>query len=230
MRSVLTKLFYGLIYSAPVTLLTLAACGGGGGGGAAIIESLLGGTTSGLTSNGLVLQNNGADNLTVSGATSGVTGFTFSQKVVEGDTYNISVFAQPSTPTRQNCAVTAGASGVMPATNLNSVAVDCVDVFGVRVAVRNSNHDGLKLVNTYTLSGEAQAHSEVLAVSAVGLTVTRTVEFNTLLPENASYDVTVDTHPTAETCSFQSTASSVSATEVSGVIPTSDVTFNLTCA
>jgi hypothetical protein len=231
MRFVLNELGFGLLYAAPVALLTLAACGGGGGsnGGATIIESFLGGTTSGLTSNGLVLRNNGGDDLAVQGAASGVAGFTFSQKVAEGATYNVTVGAQPSSPDRQSCAVTAGASGVMPASNIANIAVNCMNVFGLRVDVLNLTTQGLVLQNDYFLSSEGYAlpHSDVLAVTSGNPFQTRTFEFGNLLPISATYDVSVYAQPTGQSCSFH-TASAVSAVSVSGVIST-DTAVQLNC-
>lgn len=226
MRSISVKLFYGLLYLAPVALLTLVACGGGGGGGAAIIKSLLGGSTTGLTSNGLVLQNNGSDDLVISGVVSGVAGFAFSQKVAEGVAYSITVLAQPDTPSRQECGVT-GASGVMPASNLSSVLVGCVNVFGVGMEIHNLATEGLTLQNHYILN--SQDYYDMLAVSAIGFGQVNLIpiEFGTLLPASTVYDVLVAAQPTAHSCSFQS-ASSVSPTSISGVI-TTDVTLVLNC-
>ncbi len=81
------------------------------------ISSYLGGSLSGLTSNGLVLAN-GANNLTVS---SGSTTFTMPVAVSYGSNYSIAVQTQP---TGQTCAVTNG-SGSMPASDVSTVAVSC---------------------------------------------------------------------------------------------------------
>jgi hypothetical protein len=225
------KLVYGLIYAAPVVLLTLAACGGGGGGsgGSAIVESFLAGTTSGLTSDGLVLRNNGSDNLVVPGVASGVTGFRFSQKIREGAAYNVSILTQPSSPLRQTCEVTAGASGVMPAGDIANIVVGCMNVFGLRVDVYNLNNPGLILQNDYLLSleGYASPHSDVLAVASGNPGQTRTFEFGSLLPISAVYDVSVYAQPSGQSCSFH-TGSAVSAVSVSGVIST-DTTVQLNC-
>ena len=77
----------------------------------------IGGTVSGLTGTGLVLQDNGGDNLPVSGNGS----FTFPTALASGSPYSATVFAQP---TGQNCSVTAGSGNVGNA-NVTNVQVNC---------------------------------------------------------------------------------------------------------
>ena len=77
----------------------------------------IGGTVSGLTGTGLVLQNNGGDNraVTADGA------FTFATAIGAGAAYGVTVLTQPSgqTCTAQNGSGTANA-------NVTNVAVSCV--------------------------------------------------------------------------------------------------------
>ena len=76
----------------------------------------IGGSVSGLSGNGLVLQNNGGDNLSV-----GADGaFTFSRQVKKGGGYSVTVFAEPS---GRQCTV-AGGSGTATS-DVTSVAVNC---------------------------------------------------------------------------------------------------------
>jgi len=77
----------------------------------------VGGTVSGL-SGGVTLQNNGADDLVVNADGS----FTFATPVKEGDTYAVTVSAQP---TDQTCTVTNG-SGTVTA-DVADVTVACTD-------------------------------------------------------------------------------------------------------
>ena len=70
------------------------------------------------TGGGLVLQDNGSDNLPVSANGS----FTFSQGIATGANYKVTVMTQPSSPT-QNCTVTND-SGTATASGTN-VKVDC---------------------------------------------------------------------------------------------------------
>ena len=63
----------------------------------------IGGTISGLTGTGLVLQDNGGDNLTITGNGS----FTFATALTSGSSYDVTVLTQPSSPS-ETCAVTDG--------------------------------------------------------------------------------------------------------------------------
>ncbi|MCB1194511.1 MAG: DUF1554 domain-containing protein, partial [Leptospiraceae bacterium] len=74
----------------------------------------IGGTISGLTSSGLVLQNNSTDDLSID---SGSTSFTFSTKTT---TYDVTVSTQPSD---LNCTVSDG-SGTAT-TDITSVSITC---------------------------------------------------------------------------------------------------------
>jgi hypothetical protein len=76
----------------------------------------VGGTITGLAS-GMVLQNNGGDNLTLNANGS----FTFPTPVAAGSTYNVTVLTQPIGAT---CTVTNG-SGTIGGANVTNVAVTC---------------------------------------------------------------------------------------------------------
>jgi hypothetical protein len=80
----------------------------------------IGGTITGLATNDSVVLQNGADQLTV--AANGT--FTFTNPVVTGGSYSVSVLTQPSTPTPEVCTVTNG-SGTVGATNVSNVVVTC---------------------------------------------------------------------------------------------------------
>jgi hypothetical protein len=108
--------------------LALTACGGSGEPSAPppappppppppAVTHAVGGTIAGL-SGSVVLQNNGADNLTVS-----VNGsFTFVTRVNSGGAYAVTVLTQPAT---QTCAVTSGAGTA--AADVTQVSVACTD-------------------------------------------------------------------------------------------------------
>ncbi len=98
----------------------------------------IGGSVSGLDGTGLVLQNNGGDNLTISANGS----FTFATLVASGATYNVTVLTQPSTPA-QTCTVTGG-MGTATA-NVTSVQVVCPAVF---------NTVGGQIVGLYVPTGQ----------------------------------------------------------------------------
>src|SRR5271169_6520077 len=78
----------------------------------------IGGMVSGLTGTGLVLQDNGGDNLTITAGGS----FTFPTKVTGGKPFSVTVLTQPTTPA-QTCTVTGG-TGTANA-NVTTVVVTC---------------------------------------------------------------------------------------------------------
>jgi N-acetylneuraminic acid mutarotase len=78
----------------------------------------IGGTVSGLAGTGLVLQNNGGNNLPVNANGS----FTFTTPVASGGTYDVTVLTQPSNPV-QSCGTT-NAIGTANA-NVTNVSVIC---------------------------------------------------------------------------------------------------------
>ena len=82
-------------------LAALTACGGGGngggGGGGGVASYTVGGMVSGLTGTGLVLRDNGGDDLTL--AADGA--FVFTTKVANGAAYSVMVYTQPASPAMQ---------------------------------------------------------------------------------------------------------------------------------
>lgn len=79
----------------------------------------VGGNVTGLTSNDLVLQNNGSDDLPIIADGS----FTFTTKLADTATYAVTVSTQP---TSQTCSVTNG-SGTIAAADVTNIALTCVD-------------------------------------------------------------------------------------------------------
>ena len=81
----------------------------------------LGGTITGLRSNGLVLAN-GSMQLTVP---AGVPSFRFVKALPADSTYGVSVLTQPSDPSGQTCTVSNGA-GTIGASDVTSITVNCI--------------------------------------------------------------------------------------------------------
>lgn len=79
----------------------------------------VGGTVSGLTGSGLVLQNNAADDLPITADGP----FTFSTELADAAGYAVTVSTQP---TGQTCSVSNG-SGTIAAADVISVVVNCMD-------------------------------------------------------------------------------------------------------
>jgi hypothetical protein len=91
----------------------------------------IGGTTSGLGGAGLVLQNNGTDNLSISANGS----FTFATLVAEGAPYNITVLQQPS---GQTCVVTNN-TGTMGVSDVTNISINCsVALLSITIAPSSS--------------------------------------------------------------------------------------------
>lgn len=85
-----------------------------------LVNFTVGGSVSGLSGSGLVLQNNGGDILPVSAN----GGFTFSTAVASGAAYSVSVLTQPSLP-NQDCTVSNG-TGTVTNADITTVVVDCI--------------------------------------------------------------------------------------------------------
>ena len=101
--------------------LLMVGCGGGDGGGSggsggggSLTTYSIGGTVTGLTGSGLVLQTNAGDVAPVSKAGA----FTFPNALGSGAAYTVTVKTQPSTPA-QNCVVTNG-SGTVGTANITT--------------------------------------------------------------------------------------------------------------
>ena len=92
----------------------------------------VGGSISGLTSGGLVLQDNAGDNLTVP---ANATTFTFATGLKTGATYAATILTQPSAPA-EVCTLTNG-SGTIASSNITNISVSCVRI-GQFVFVANS--------------------------------------------------------------------------------------------
>ena len=84
-------------------------------------DTTVGGNVTGLEGDGLVLQNNGADDEPI--ATDG--DFTFDTLVAPGTNYSVTVKTQPSNPA-QKCTVARG-WGSVPAGGVSDVLVTCTD-------------------------------------------------------------------------------------------------------
>lgn len=80
----------------------------------------IGGTVTGLSGVGLVLRNNGGDDLTV--AASGAV--TFSSPVATGEKYAVVVKTQPVLP-GQFCTVSGG-TGTVGTANVTDIAIECI--------------------------------------------------------------------------------------------------------
>lgn len=157
----------------------------------------VGGTVSGLTASGLVLQNNGGDNLVVP---ANATTLEFATPVAFGGSYNVTVLTQP---VGQTCTVGSGA-GSNVAAAVGDVAIVCsVDTFDIGGSISNLIGSGLVLRNN---------GADDLSVPASSTSF----QFATPVAYGGSYSVTVQQQPTTQTCGVSNGAgTNVSANIVS---------------
>lgn len=103
-----------------VLLMGIAGCGGGSDDTAVPpVPYSVSVTVSGLAGSGLVLQNNGGNDLAVNSNNT----FTFSTQVADGSGYSVTVKTEPDTPA-QGCRVQYG-SGTISGAAVNNVLVTC---------------------------------------------------------------------------------------------------------
>jgi hypothetical protein len=98
---------------------------GGDGGGGGSTDYTVGGTVSGLVGTGLVLQNNGGDDLSISSDGT----FTFATALFDADTFHVTVLTPPS---GQACSI-VNASGTISGANVTDVTVTCTDTNVVEI-------------------------------------------------------------------------------------------------
>jgi len=180
-----------------IVSLLLGGCGGGGGGGNPVKNFSfysIGGNTTGLAGT-LVLQNNSGDNLTVT--TDG--NFSFATSILNGNTYDVSIYTQPL---GQTCTVSSGA-GTVSGSDINDVAVVCT-------------------TNTYSVGGTISGLTGTVLLqnnSGDNLTVTAngSFTFTTPVASGSIYIVSVFTQPAGQTCSVSTGAGIISGNNVNNV-------------
>lgn len=81
----------------------------------------VGGSVTGLNGAGLVLSNNGSDDLTINADGS----FTFTSFLADGASYSVTVKGQPGS---QICTVSNGSTGTISGANISDVVVTCTNL------------------------------------------------------------------------------------------------------
>ena len=160
----------------------------------------VGGTVSGLEGTGLVLQNNGGDDLSISADGS----FTFATALADGSGYDVTVLTQPGSPS-QSCSVSNG-SGTLSGANVTDVAVSCsTDTFTVGGTVSGLEGSGLVLQNN---------GGDDLSISSDG-----SFTFATALADGSSYAVTVLSQPgsPSQSCSVSNGSGTLAGADVTNV-------------
>ena len=160
----------------------------------------VGGSITGLGTGLTVVLRNAVTGEDLSRSTNGA--YTFATAQASGASYNVSVLTQP---TGQTCTV-ANASGTVASANVGNVNVSCT---GNTYTVRGS------------LSGLGAGLSVVLRNTVTGENLTRNADggftFATAQATGASYNVSVQTHPTGQTCTVSNGSGTIGTSNVVNV-------------
>jgi hypothetical protein len=166
---------------------------------------------TGLLGTGLVLQNNGGDDLLIS-----MNGnFNFPTKLLTGIDYSITILNQPSSPT-QICSVSSGTGRVNYA-DVTTIVVNCnSNAYTISVNVSGLVGSGFVLRNN---GGDD-----------LSITTNGSATFATALPPASLYGITVHNQPNtpAQTCTVTSGSGSMPASNLTGIaIACTTNTFSL---
>ena len=167
-----------------MALIPIVGCGSGNSTPPPAATYTISGTVTGLTAAGLVLQDNGKDNLTLS---ADATSFNFSTAVTSGSAYSVTVLTQP---VGENCTVTGG-SGTATA-NVTDVNVACVQAYTIGGSVLGLSGTGLVLQdnssNNLTVTANATSYAFV---------------FDGTIPSGGvPYAITVQSNPAGQACTI----------------------------
>ena len=158
----------------------------------------LGGTVSGLVSSGLTLAN-GTDTVAIA---ANATSFVFPAPVAYSSNYSVTVSTQPAGMT---CTVTSG-SGTMPAGDVTNVVVTCSDKsYAIGGPITGLSSNGLELTNgsDHLFVASNQTSFQLPSVAFM-----------------SSYNVTVTTQPTGQTCMVSNGSGTMGAGPVNTVVVT----------
>lgn len=168
--------------AALAAMLALGACGGSGSGGDDAPSYIIAGTISGLDAAGLVLQNNGGDNLTVA---ANASSFQFATRIAAGGAYNVTVASQPA---GLSCTVSRG-SGSNVSAVVTDIGITCSAIaYKVSGTITGLTLNGLVLRNN---------GADDLAIAANATTF----QFATPVAQGGGYSVVPFAQPAGLTCS-----------------------------
>ena len=180
--------------------LSLSACGGGDG------DVYVGGTAFGVTKPGLVLTNNGGDDLAVNAPGR----FFFPTRVETDSGYNVKVKAvPPNVDGTENCAVSGGSGKAV--FTIETVVVSCTirtHALGGKI-LGLGNATGLVLVNGIDRKEIAPSGSD------------NPLDFNfNMAPvtEDLAYGVTILRQPEGRTCTVENASATMRDTDISNVV------------
>ncbi|NOZ55008.1 MAG: hypothetical protein GXP08_18030 [Gammaproteobacteria bacterium] len=131
----------------------------------------IGGTLSGLISQGLVLQLNGSNDLVLSNNGS----FAFNTLLANGSAYTVTIASQPNS---QLCHISNGAETVSRA-NVINVSVSCDPLLAPSAKISFPTPSALTDASTLTITGTASDTDPIVAVRVNGLLAETNNGFNT---------------------------------------------------
>jgi hypothetical protein len=165
----------------------------------------VGGAVSGLdtggTTTGVVLQNNGGDDITVTARGP----FMFATPVQSGTSFAVTIKTQPTMP-NQTCRVVGG-TGMVSKVDVNTIVVECaVDKFVVGGSISG-------------LATGAQVILTNNGGNAITVTANGNFGFPTSLGGGAAYNVVVATQPSmpSQTCTVTNGTGTIAAADISNI-------------
>jgi len=158
----------------------------------------IGGTVTGLTGGGLVLQDEAGDNLPLA-AGSGAFAYTFPTPIAAGSPYAVTVLDQP---TGQYCTV-SNASGTVDGSAVTNANVNCVNTYSIGGTLTGLTSGSLVLADN--------------GGSDLTLTVNGSFAFTTPVADGSTYAVTVVTQPAGQDCTLSDASGTVGAGNVTSV-------------
>ena len=169
----------------------------------------LSGTITGLKGSGLVLKDSTPELLTVIASGTGTDSFSFVTPVLSGQSSDVTVGTQPTSPT-QTCEVTSASGGSIVDAPITNVQVACTTTkFKVSANVTG-------LVGTLVLADNT---NDPLTVTADGIS-----DFTSRVDSGQPYNVTVTTQPTNQLCVV-----SGGTLNGGGNVVNEDITVTVTC-
>lgn len=184
----------------------LAACGGKGNGSIALGVQVIG-----LDRAGLVLQNNGGDDLTINSA--GNANYSFKTLMAPDSAFNVTIKATPANVT---CKLANNTGKINYYTYLQTTVTCTADPYTLGGTVTSVAADG-------TAPEPLSADGLVLANGAQTLAVARgasTWQFATPIGNQNVYGVTVLTQPTGQKCEVSKGTGTMPAQNVVDVVVT----------
>lgn len=196
------------LWIACALVLLLSACGDNGGTAAGgRVTYTVSGVISNLTADGLILELNQGNALTLGAATSA---FEFPVGLSDGATYSVTIKQSPASET---CVIQQGASGTISGSNIVGIAIICTaKEFTVGGTITNLLGTGLVI--------QDQTSGTSVDPKAGAGSYTLSSDYQT----GQNYSIVVSQQPTnpTQTCSVNSASGQVSTSNVSNI--------NVTCS